>query len=52
VCLRELGLEMDKAEQTSDWAQRPLDDAQVRYAALDASVVIGLWKRWATSGGA
>jgi ATP-dependent Lhr-like helicase len=47
VCLRELGIEMDKAEQTSDWARRPLDDAQVRYAALDATVLVDLWKRWA-----
>jgi ATP-dependent Lhr-like helicase len=46
VCLRELGLELDKAEQTSDWARRPLDDAQVKYAALDASVLVDLWERW------
>ena len=49
VCRRELGLEMDKAEQLSDWAQRPLNEAQVGYAALDASVLVELWKRWATS---
>ena len=43
---RELGVAMDKAEQTSDWARRPLDEAQIRYAALDASVLVALWRRW------
>lgn len=46
VCQRELGLVMDKSEQASDWARRPLSDAQIAYAALDASVLVGLWDRW------
>jgi len=45
VCERELGLELDKAEQTSDWSRRPLDDDQVRYAALDAEVLLPLAER-------
>ena len=49
VCQRELGLVMDKTEQTGDWARRPLSDAQVAYAALDASVLVELWERWARS---
>lgn len=46
VCQRELGLAMDKTEQTGDWARRPLSDAQVAYAALDASVLVDLFERW------
>jgi ATP-dependent Lhr-like helicase len=46
VCARELGMELDKAEQTSDWARRPLSDAQVRYASLDARVLLGLRSLW------
>lgn len=46
VCQRELGMEMDKTEQTSDWARRPLSDTQILYSALDASVLVNLWRRW------
>lgn len=42
VCERELGIALDKNEQTSDWAQRPLSDEQLRYAALDAEVLLAL----------
>lgn len=42
VCERELGLVIDKAEQTSDWTRRPLTPRQVAYAALDAEVLLGL----------
>lgn len=44
VCARELGLEIDKTEQTSDWTQRPLSASQVAYAARDAEVLLDLWK--------
>ncbi len=43
VCLRELGLVLDKDEQTSDWTRRPLTPRQVAYAALDAEVLLGLF---------
>ena len=42
VCHRELNLELDKAEQTSDWRRRPLTDSQLAYAALDAEVLLRL----------
>ena len=37
------GAQLDKAEQCSDWDARPLRDAQVAYAALDAAVLLRLW---------
>jgi ribonuclease D len=45
VCERELGLILDKSEQTSNWAQRPLSAEQLRYAALDAEVLLVLHGR-------
>lgn len=42
VCARELGLELDKADQTSDWTRRPLSPSQRAYAALDAEVLLHL----------
>lgn len=42
VCARELGLELDKAEQTSNWARRPLSQRQLAYAAVDAEVLLRL----------
>jgi ATP-dependent Lhr-like helicase len=44
VVARELGAVMDKTEQTSDWARRPLTEAQVAYAALDAEVLLRVWE--------
>ncbi|HJK91994.1 MAG: ATP-dependent helicase [Sandaracinus sp.] len=41
VVRRELDLVIDKRCQTSDWRRRPLDSAQVEYAALDVEV---LWR--------
>ena len=40
VVERELGFWLDKTCQTSDWRRRPLTDAQVNYAALDAEVLL------------
>jgi ATP-dependent Lhr-like helicase len=45
VSERELGLSLDKSEQTSDWSRRPLDADQVRYAALDAEILLELHER-------
>ena len=45
VCQRELGIELDKSEQTSNWARRPLSRRQVAYAALDVEVLPPLWDR-------
>jgi ATP-dependent Lhr-like helicase len=42
VCERELGLKLDKTEQTSDWTRRPLTPRQQAYAALDAEVLLEL----------
>jgi hypothetical protein len=42
VCERELGIVLDKSQQTSDWAHRPLSVEQLRYAALDAEVLLAL----------
>ena len=39
---RMLGVELDKELQTSDWGTRPLSPAQLRYAALDAHVLLRL----------
>ena len=35
-------LELNKREQASDWARRPLSHGQVAYAALDAEVLLRL----------
>lgn len=45
VCERELGIELDKSEQQSDWTRRPLSKRQMAYAALDVEVLLGLWDR-------
>jgi ATP-dependent Lhr-like helicase len=43
VCQRELGLAIDKTEQTSDWSRRPLTGRQMDYAALDAEILLRLY---------
>jgi ribonuclease D len=43
VCARELGVGLDKREQTGDWTRRPLTESQVAYAALDAEVLLRLY---------
>ena len=45
VSERELGLSLDKSAQTSDWGRRPLDSDQLRYAALDAEILLALYDR-------
>ncbi len=48
VCERELGMILDKSAQTSNWERRPLHDDQLRYAALDAEVLLALHEHFAT----
>jgi ribonuclease D len=43
VCARELGVELDKGEQTSNWARRPLSERQRAYAAVDAEVLLAVY---------
>jgi ATP-dependent Lhr-like helicase len=52
VCERELGIVLDKSSQTSNWSRRPLDADQLRYAALDAEVLLALHERFKDVGGA
>lgn len=52
VCERELGISLDKAEQTSNWSRRPLDADQLNYAALDAEVLLALHERFKDLGDA
>jgi exonuclease III len=42
VCERELGVGVDKTEQRSNWATRPLTAKQMDYAAIDAEVLVAL----------
>jgi ATP-dependent Lhr-like helicase len=44
LCRRELNIEIDKGEQTSDWRQRPLSTEQLHYAALDVEVLLKLYQ--------
>lgn len=44
VCARELGVYLDKTLQTSDWTKRPLSPEQIKYAALDAEVLLELYR--------
>lgn len=43
VCERELGIFLDKSNQTSDWTRRPLEEDQLRYAAIDVEVLVDLY---------
>ena len=48
VVARELELQLDKGEQTSNWARRPLSPEQLAYAAADVEVLIALDARLRT----
>ncbi|MCX6348322.1 MAG: hypothetical protein NTV79_02310 [Candidatus Aureabacteria bacterium] len=43
VCRRELGRPLDKTYQKSHWLRRPLSPEQIKYAALDAEVMLMLY---------
>ena len=40
-----LGIELDKSDQTSDWARTDLSDSQLEYAANDVRVLIPIYKK-------
>lgn len=40
-----LNIEVDKSASRSDWASRPLQDYQLRYAALDVFYLISVYKK-------
>ena len=42
LCREQLGIEMDKADQTSDWAKGELTESQLEYAANDVRVLLPL----------
>ena len=46
VCLREFGFDMDKTNQTSRWDKRPLSADQLEYAALDAEILVHLYRHF------
>ena len=45
VLEEEFGVRLDKSQQRSDWAQRPLSDKQVAYARLDTRFLLPLMER-------
>jgi ribonuclease D len=40
-----LGIELDKTNQSSDWARRDLSESQIEYAANDVRVLIPLYEK-------
>jgi ribonuclease D len=52
VCEREIQASLDESQQTSNWSRRPLDPGKLRYAALDAEVLLRLYERFARDSGA
>ena len=45
VSARELGVALDKSEQTSNWARRPLTARQRAYAAVDAEILLAVYEK-------
>jgi 3'-5' exonuclease len=43
MCTAALGRELNKEMQTSDWGRRPLSALQLKYAALDAYVLLMIY---------
>jgi len=49
VCEAMLGKSLDKTYQVSNWDQRPLSAGQLQYAALDAAVLLQLYRAFDAS---
>lgn len=45
LCREQLSMEMDKSDQTSDWAREDLSDSQLEYAANDVRVLLPLQEK-------
>lgn len=45
LCREQLCMEMDKSDQTSDWAREDLSDSQLEYAANDVRVLLPLHQK-------
>ncbi|MEW6730699.1 MAG: ribonuclease D [Acidobacteriota bacterium] len=45
LAARHLGIQLDKRWQRSDWSRRPLDPAQLEYAAQDAVTTLLLYQK-------
>lgn len=43
---KDLKIDMDKDEQSSNWSKPILDKAQYDYAMIDGIVTFGLWEKW------
>ena len=44
VCARTIGVRLDKTQQCSNWARRPLEQDQFMYAALDAQILLQVYE--------
>jgi DNA polymerase I len=47
IALWDLGIDMSKEEQVSDWGAKVLTQSQLDYAYFDADVTWQLWRHWA-----
>lgn len=45
ILASELDVRLDKSETRTDWLQRPLSPAQLRYAAEDVAFLLPLWQK-------
>jgi DNA polymerase-1 len=51
ICQWDLGEEMSKEEQRSDWSQKDLTQSQLDYAYKDADITWRLWRYWSEQAG-
>jgi hypothetical protein len=50
MATRHLGIELDKTNQRSNWATRPLSQSQLEYAAKDVVIALMLYQKATNSG--